>query len=266
MDQRYATTCIVSCARRYFRLLGGVEGMTYHPGEVEWIAPVPPASGPRIIFHASLSSEAAAARIEAMRPGLRSGEIPSWWWLTPTSTPDNLGGLLVAHGFARNAPEGGESEPGMALWLADAPTWPEPPVGLSVEEVSSERDFAAWADVVNEALHGWRLVTVGQHCPLVTRGDLICYLARLNGEPVATSARVQVGDAGSVEFVSTLAAHRKQGAGTAVSVAALRGLRARGVRTATLRGSPMAKGLYAKLGFRPYFDVDILTYKGEPDG
>jgi ribosomal protein S18 acetylase RimI-like enzyme len=266
MDERYAINCIVDDARLYFRTLGQVENMTYHAGEVEWIAPIPPRTGPSIIFHASLRKESAAERIEALIPGIRAGEIPSSWWITPTSTPENLSDLLAARGFARHKADASETEPGMAMSLRDAPAWPDTPIGITVQTVESLPDFEAWVDVVNEALHGWKMLDAEQYYPLVTRGGITCYLARVDGKPIATSATIQDGNTGSVEFVSALPAHRRQGAGTAVSVAGLRGLRDRGVQTATLRGSPMAKGLYRRLGFQPYFDVEVMPYKGESVG
>lgn len=149
----------------------------------------------------------------------------------------------------------------MAMSLRDAPEWPETPAGVNVQVVGSEGDFAAWVDVVNEALHGWELVTVRQHYPLVSSGKMVCYLARLDGRPVATSATMQQGEVGSVEFVSTLEAYRRRGAGTAVSVAALRGLRERGATVATLRGSAEAKGIYRRLGFEAYFEVIVAGFR-----
>lgn len=75
-------------------------------------------------------------------------------------------------------------------------------------------------------------------------------LGRLNGESVATAMALERdGDCG-IYNVGTLARARRQGLGTGVTVALLRGALQNGCVTASLQATPMAERLYASLGFR----------------
>lgn len=75
-------------------------------------------------------------------------------------------------------------------------------------------------------------------------------LAVLGGEPVGCAAVAVAGRAGEVQHVATDPAVRGRGIGTALTVAAMRALAARGVDTAVLTASPAGAGIYRRLGFR----------------
>jgi len=81
-------------------------------------------------------------------------------------------------------------------------------------------------------------------------GDFHLALGRLDGDPVATgTAFDHDGDAG-VYNVGTLERARRRGLGSAVVGVLLRDAVARGARTATLQSTGMARGVYARQGFR----------------
>ncbi len=258
-DSPYAARCIVEGMERYFRSFALADTMHHEPGEVEWIAPRPHASGPALVFKVALDERTAGERLDAVIPRVQAGTIPSLWVLTPASTPGNVMELLIARGF--DAPSAtAEPEPGMALAFEEAPPLPAPSPGVQVQQVRSQAGFAQWIDVVNEALHGWPMLDVAHYTPWLTQGKFSFYLACLNGVPVATAATIEDGDQASLEFVSTLKEHRCQGAATAACVEALRQLQHRGVRVVTLRSSSEAVALYERLGFRPYFEQVLIFY------
>ena len=64
-----------------------------------------------------------------------------------------------------------------------------------------------------------------------------------------------------MEFVSTLEAYRRRGMATAVSNQVLLDLRVAGVREVTLRSSPEAVPLYARLGFEACYEQVIMSYE-----
>lgn len=74
--------------------------------------------------------------------------------------------------------------------------------------------------------------------------------ASIEGEVVATAlAFDHDGDCG-IFNLSTFEWARRRGLGTALTAHLLRDARRRGCRTATLQSTPMAEGVYAKVGFR----------------
>lgn len=259
MDKKYAINYIVDGMRLYFYTLARADNMIYHEGNIEYIIPKPPGVGPALIFHASLSEENVYYQVEKVITGIKAGVIPSLWTVTMASKPDNLKDVLISKGFVQSKTD--ELEPGMALFIQDAPVWPDIPNDIIIKRVKTITEFQLWVDVVNEALHGWKMLDAKQYYHLVTLENLGFYLAYMHGQPVATSSTIQNGNISSIEFVSTLAAFRNKGIGTAVSVAALRDLRDKGVHTVTLRAAINAISLYRRLGFNSYCDVIELYYK-----
>jgi predicted acetyltransferase len=65
-----------------------------------------------------------------------------------------------------------------------------------------------------------------------------------------------------LEFVLTLEEYRRQGAYTAVCAEALKQLKEQNIKTVILGSSPEATSIYKKLGFVPYLEKVLLTFKG----
>jgi GNAT superfamily N-acetyltransferase len=79
--------------------------------------------------------------------------------------------------------------------------------------------------------------------------EVAAFLARVDGEPVATSMLVLTDDVAGVYAVSTVLAHRKKGYGDAVSRAAVREGRARGATVSILQSSAMGRPIHERMGF-----------------
>lgn len=73
---------------------------------------------------------------------------------------------------------------------------------------------------------------------------------REGGRAVATGLSHDHGGDCGIYNISTSPAARRRGHATAVTVALLRAAQERGCATASLQATPMAEGLYARLGFR----------------
>jgi len=90
------------------------------------------------------------------------------------------------------------------------------------------------------------------------------YVVEDGGEAVATALSVLTGRYAAIFNVATLAAHRRRGLGAAVTAFAVREAFAAGARTAWLQSSPMALGLYERMGFTVLECWSAWT-SGEPE-
>lgn len=259
MDHQQTVSCIAQGMILYFRAFALADNLQHHSGDLEWIAPLPGNAGPAIAFNQTLDAASASQRIDEILPVLQSGAIPSFWVVPPTATPANLVDLLVAKGF-NDITSTAYTEPGMAVDIDAIPPLSQGSPNVTVKQVQTLPEFAAWIDVVNEALHGWELLTPQHYAAWLDCEDFAFYLGYVDGKPAATVATMQSGKTASIEFVSTVPACRRQGAAFAANLVALHDLRRKGVQTVTLRSSKEAIPLYSKLGFQPYYEQILLSY------
>jgi predicted acetyltransferase len=75
------------------------------------------------------------------------------------------------------------------------------------------------------------------------------YLARLDGEPVATTSLFPAAGVAGIHFVGTFPEARGRGIAAALAATALRDACDAGYRAATLQSSKMGFGVYQRLGF-----------------
>lgn len=240
-----------------FRYFSQNHEIICHKGDVEWIIPKTSCSGPSIIYKASLQKQNVEDTIDKIIIGIEEGSIPAWWVINPESTPDNLKETLLMKGFVCL----GDDEPGMALCFDNELKYLECPNNIQVSKVQWLEEFTVWVNTVNKALHGWDLLSTDKYSSWLGESNLVFYLAYFEGKPVATSATIKSRNIGSIEFVSTLPEYRNRGIGTAVSVAAICGLRNEGVNLVTLRSCNEAINMYKKLGFQSYYNQTIMKYE-----
>jgi GNAT superfamily N-acetyltransferase len=253
------TTCIVQGMELYFRTFALADNMCLHAGDVEWISPRPVSAGPSLVYKVSLDDKTAETRLEKLIPGLKAGVIPSLWVVSPTSTPSNIVDHLLSIGFKGGLdPE--HPEPGMALDVDEFSMEPKPGIDIEIRKVQSLNEYALWIDVVNEALHGWKMLSTEHYHAWLRHKPLTFYFGCHHGTPIATLATIQDGNTASVEFVSTLKEYRHHGAATALCIEAIKELQSRGVKTVTLRSSTEAISVYTRIGFKPYYEQLLLSY------
>ncbi|MDE6388056.1 MAG: GNAT family N-acetyltransferase [Lachnospiraceae bacterium] len=247
---------------RYYRsfALSGIVDL--HEGPVDWIMPKEGEAGPSLAFHVNLDENRYREEIHEMTAGIRAGAVPQRWLITPDAEPKNIVEILKENGFQEDLSEDAENpEPGMLLNAADFyPYADAESASVLCREVQTKEDFERWVDVVNTALHGWKMIDADHYYVWVKQENIRIYLAEIDGVPVSTAATIQTGNTASLEFVSTLEAYRRKKAALALSSKALENLFACGVENVTLSGSCEAVALYEKLGFRACFHNVIMLY------
>ncbi|MHC4434723.1 MAG: GNAT family N-acetyltransferase [Planctomycetota bacterium] len=213
------------------------------------------------VFRAQLEPDNIDAAIKATIARGRSRNVPILWWVGPATRPANLGEYLEAYGFTRLG-----DGPGMAVdLLALNEGLPAPP-GLTVEQVADVETLEQWChcfewpDFVEDA---WLdlLTSIG----LGAQSPLRYYLGRLKGEPVAASLLFLGTHVAGIYNVATLPEARRQGIGTATTIAPLREARALGYRVGILQSSEMGFSVYRKIGFREYCKISTYVWTGETE-
>jgi GNAT superfamily N-acetyltransferase len=175
---------------------------------------------------------------------------PFSWWLGPADRPADLGRALLDAGFTA-----AESEVAMAADLEFLAAGDPAPAGLRIERATTAaqiRDFgrvcaANWTPPDGEVLRFYRIAA-----PLLRRRGcpIRLYVGYLGEEPVATAELTVSEGAVGLYNIATLAAHRRKGFGTALTLRPLLDAREEGHALAVLQASEQGQGVYARLGFK----------------
>ncbi len=233
---------LAACARAY-------GGEARDEPDLLWCATGLHAAGWNRVPRAQLAPDTVDERIEWVIARARELGVPFLWDVGPSMRPLDLGGHLLRHGFS----DEGE-EPAMGVALANLPETLPLPDGVTVERVL---DRAAQEQWVRTSCEGFGMppsavepeVAAMAHDSLGDDAAAHYYLARLHGEPVATSALTPAAGVAGIFAVSTLEAARGRGIGTAVTLAPLLDARSRGYCVGVLQASEMGYPVYARMGF-----------------
>jgi ribosomal protein S18 acetylase RimI-like enzyme len=177
-------------------------------------------------------------------------QVPLAWLIGPSTQPADLGSCLEQHGWML------EEAPGMAVDLRFLDKHLSFPSHLTITRVSDEEKLKTWLRIMTigsipeEGLT--LLLDVATKQGLKEDPAVHYYLGVLDGQPVATSLLYLGGGVAGIYNVATLPEVRRQGIGSALTVAPLLEARAQGYRIGTLQSSTMGVNLYTRLGFREY--------------
>jgi GNAT superfamily N-acetyltransferase len=214
----------------------------------------------RTDFADGLSPAMLRERAAAVLARFQARAVPLLWWLPPSTRPTDLGAHLVALGLR---PAG--AVPGMVADLLNLADSLPDPADLTIEEVTDAAMLRAWVDTFTIGYELPDLVTEPFFASLERRGlgadrPLRHFLARLRGEPVATSSLLLSAGVASLNAVATVPAARRQGVGAAISAAPMRVARALGYRVGILQASHLGRPVYQRLGFRDCFPLPIYAW------
>jgi GNAT superfamily N-acetyltransferase len=245
-----------ACARAY-------GGEVRDEPDLLWCATGLYAAGWNRVPRAQLAPDRIDERIEEAIAWARALGVPFLWDIGPSMRPLDLGDHLLRHGFS----DEGE-EPAMGVALADLPETLPLPDGVTIERVRDAETLAHW---VRASFEGFGMPPSGAEAELAAfaRDDLgdtaaaHYYLARLDGEPVATSALTPAAGVAGVFAVATLEAARGRGIGTAITLAPLLDARSRGYCVGVLQASEMGYPVYARMGFSEQFRYRVYCWRPE---
>ena len=218
-----------------------------------WCAIGIPSAGWNRVTRTQITLEMLDERIEWVIARARALCVPFLWVIGPSTRPAGLGAQLLRHGFI----DEGE-DPAMGINLAQLPGERLLPQGVTVERVENHVSLEQW---VRTSFTGFELPASGVEAffAAVSRDDFgdaaaaHYYLARLDGEPVATAALSLAGGVAGIFAVTTIEAARRKGIGAAVTMAPLLDARDRGYCVGVLQASEMGYPVYARMGFTEQF-------------
>jgi GNAT superfamily N-acetyltransferase len=215
-----------------------------------WIDTGIPDATYNAVVSARFSRDQVDAQVASVLAHFQHVARPVTWHVGPSTTPDDLGEILLAHGLTHS-----EDEPGMAVQVDRIGNDFAAPPGLSIDSVRDEADLADWVSVwlfpVPESIRQLHLDVLR----LRGLGDDLpwhYYVGRLDGRPVACSELFTARGVAAVHYVVTLPKMRRRGFGAAMTLCVLHEARAIGYRVGVLTASPDGIGIYRRLGFRDY--------------
>ncbi|HZU70546.1 MAG TPA: GNAT family N-acetyltransferase [Ktedonobacteraceae bacterium] len=248
------------------------------------------------VLRTQLSSETAAARVQALVDSFKSNGRPLGWLVLPSSRPVDLPSHLLANGLKQV-----NNRPHMLVDLHTLPAWadestvgeadadalgaalsgsegngadqsavgavnrpPRVPAGLLIERVNDGASFAQWYRATVAGFE-MTLATAEIYYEAYTRagfdpaGPFLHYVGYLDGEPVTSSTLLLTDNMAGIYDVSTAPAVRGRGLGTAITLLPLLEARARGYRYACLQSSPEGYNVYRGLGFETQYHERIFA-------
>jgi ribosomal protein S18 acetylase RimI-like enzyme len=209
-------------------------------------------------FTAETPAEDIEATIRQVQ-GSASG-LPLCWVIGPMLRQFHIESYLQTYGWSKDF-----TEPSLALDMQHLDMSLHHPAGLTIERVDNEAVLQEYIDTLTAGFQFPEFVASKMprrpiQYDLLQHPAFHCYLARLHGEPVATSLLFLGGGVAGIYNITTLAHARRQGIGRAITETTLHHARRMGYRFASLQATDEGLPLYQQLGFQEYctFDTYVL--------
>ena len=241
--------------RSYSRLPGAE---LWDQPDLFWVAtdiPFPPFNG---VLRARLRPQTIAPTITTTLQHFARRHVPMLWLVGPSTQPSDLGAHLMALGLTHLA-----DDPGMAIDLEALPTDLPVPTGFTSEVIDDLGALRTWCGFTDQAVVAEALFAWGQTLGFAPDREIVHFLGRLDGRPVATATLVLGEEAAGLYNVMTVPDAQRRGVGALMSVRPLELARARGYRLGILQASKQGYTLYRRLGFQDYCRIAIYLWSAE---
>ena len=153
----------------------------------------------------------------------------------------------------------------MAIDLDRLPSDLEVPSGFTFEPVQDLSTLRTWCGFTDQAPVAEALFAWGQTLGFAPKREIIHFLGRLDGRPVASATLVLGGGVAGIYNMMTVPDAQRRGIGSLMTVGPLEVARARGYRLGVLQSSQMGERLYRRLGFEEYCRIAIYLWSGEAE-
>lgn len=203
-------------------------------------------------YNGVLRCDAAADEglIDRICARFRERKVPFVWFMPPSLASERMDAALRERGLVE-----GEAATGMWAELAALPAAPPPPAGVEIRPVESAADLRAMLELVRWRWNvaprdATRLERVAEAFGFTAPGGARCWIAWQGGVPVAKATLNVAGGAAGLYGVATRPEARGRGLARTLTLHVFAAARAQGLQLGVLHATAMARGLYARLGFR----------------
>ena len=208
-----------------------------------------------IVCRTRLGPHDAPRRVESVVAHFAEARRGFSWWVGPGDRPADLGQQLEQAGL-----EPAESELDMAVDLDALPGIDLAPNGLSIRRANSPEQVREYARINAANWSPPDLLVVefyARAAPVILdpASPLWLYLGYVDGVAVATAELTVGGGVVGLYGISTLAAYRRRGYGSALTARPLQDAREAGQQIAILQAAPDGVGVYRRLGFQEFGQI-----------
>lgn len=228
---------------------------------VQWVIGGSPIGYHNCVVRANLTRERADVVIRESLECMAAHSVSGTWHVGPSMKPFDLGERLVAQGFTYAG-----DEPGMAVELDVMRKDLTTPVGLTITRVRDEQGLELWTRAFAAGFNSGEREAqwVGSAHRRIGLGDDVPWrhlLGMRDGVPVATASLFLDSGVAGIYLVSTVPEARRQGIGSAITLAALREAHERGYRIGVLGATKQGYSVYQRLGFKECCSVRMYTWR-----
>jgi len=208
-----------------------------------------------------ISSENAMKKIKENITFFEKRQIPFLWVLGPSSTPKNMGELLIKNGFILDKLQG------MAYNLKILNTERELLNNVEIIKIESMNALKVWNDIILTGFDFPKEVRSDfffeafSFILLKDRASASAFLAYYDGNPVASSLVLYKAGVAGIHLVTTLEEAHGKGIGTAITLAPLNEAKKLGYETAILHSTEMGLNMYNRMGFKECCTIELFIWQ-----
>jgi len=192
------------------------------------------------VINSHISSEIAIKKIKDNITFFEKRQVPFLWVLSPSSTPKNMGELLIKNGFILDKLQG------MAYNLKILGIESALLNEVEIIKIENMETLKVWNDTI---LTGFAFPSAS------------AFLAYYDGNPVASSLVLYKAGVAGIHLVTTLEEARGKGIGTAITRAPLNEAKKLGYEIAILHSTEMGLNMYKQMGFKEYCTIELFIWE-----